>query len=650
LAVVNQGSATVTILTGRGDGSFVAVAPFATPTTTSTPAYIIASDLNNDGIADLFIANQSTGSNVFLGKGDGTFTSISSSVDAGALTSINAVAAADLNNDGIVDLVSTGGNIVNIYFGKGDGTFLSPALEVTVPTEFANSVYAADFDGDGNPDLAVVSDAGMLGESLAILPGNGQGGYGKSILIPAIGRDGNTVAVGDFNGDGFPDIVSPALDGSLNRQVLTLLTTTQSATATIDSAGTPAGTGVSQVVASYAGDSNYRASLSSAVSLTAEKGTPTVAVSASPNPATTGTPLTLTAMVTGSGLMPTGTVIFNDGIKQLGPGTLNSNGAATFSSSSLAVGTHSITASYGGDTNYNSATSSASSLSIIPVGTTTSSVTVAPSATTITDQQSVTVTISVAGGQSAPTGVITVSSGSYSAQQPISNGSTTFTIAAGNLASGTNTLTATYSGDAVYAGSTATATVTVSPVAISLTTPTPVSPGTSTTSSVALAAGSTYTGTMKLTCSLTASPTGAQSVPTCNLNPATVTFTPSGTGNSVLTVNTTTGTSKASLQSLQNGWVFGGGGALAGLLILGIPARRRRWMSWMAMAVLMFMVISAGIIGCGGDHSSTSTPPSTPSTPTVTATTAGNYTFTVTATDSQNSLITTSSNIAVTVQ
>jgi hypothetical protein len=87
---------------------------------------------------------------------------------------------------------------------------------------------------------------------------------------------------------------------------------------------------------------------------------------------------------------------------------------------------------------------------------------------------------------------------------------------------------------------------------------------------------------------------------------------------------------------------FGGGSVLAGLIMLGVPSHRRRWMS---MLGLMLVIFVAGTIGCGGG--SNSKPPSNPGTP---ATTAGNYTFTVTGTDSANSSITASTTVTLTVQ
>jgi hypothetical protein len=77
-----------------------------------------------------------------------------------------------------------------------------------------------------------------------------------------------------------------------------------------------------------------------------------------------GTLVTFTATLTGSGAKPTGTVAFLDGTTQLGTGTLNGSGVATYPTGKLAVGTHKIKASYGGDGNYVAANSAAISVTV----------------------------------------------------------------------------------------------------------------------------------------------------------------------------------------------------------------------------------------------------------------------------------------------
>jgi hypothetical protein len=105
-------------------------------------------------------------------------------------------------------------------------------------------------------------------------------------------------------------------------------------------------------------------------------------------------------------------------------------------------------------------------------------------------------------------------------------------------------------------------------------------------------------------------------------------------------VTTTAGSTASLVQpSRKSLWGFGGGTVLAVLLMCGIPAQRRRWMSMLA---LLWIVVASVAVGCGGGSGS--------STQNTSGTTAGNYTFAVTGTDSTNASITTSTTVSVTVQ
>jgi hypothetical protein len=272
---------------------------------------------------------------------------------------------------------------------------------------------------------------------------------------------------------------------------------------------------------------------------------------------------------------------------------------------------------------------------VAAVGTATPTLTVTPSATAITNLQTDTIAVRVAGasGQATPTGTITLSSGSYSAQQTLSPGAASFTIPAGTLASGADTLTAAYSGDAAYASaSSKSAIITVAQVVPTTTSIAAVSPGANATSAVTLTAGSNYSGTMNLSCALSASPVGAQSLPTCSLSVPSVTLSSGGNATATLTVATTAGSTAA--LDLRDGLrrrLFGFGGLLAAISVLCLLPSKRRRLPGLLM-VLAFTMLTLGISGCGGGGSSQSSPPATP------ATTAGSYTFTVTATDSASSV------------
>ena len=117
--------------------------------------------------------------------------------------------------------------------------------------------------------------------------------------------------------------------------------------------------GSHSIIAAYSGDASFIGSTSSALTQTVNKASTSAAISTSASPSILNQSVTLTAMVTvsapGSGT-PSGSVTFKDGGTTLGTGALSS-GRATFTSSSLVVGSHSITAVYGGDANFSGSTS-----------------------------------------------------------------------------------------------------------------------------------------------------------------------------------------------------------------------------------------------------------------------------------------------------
>jgi sugar lactone lactonase YvrE len=384
---------------------------------------------------------------------------------------------------------------------------------------------------------------------------------------------------------------------------------------------------------------------------TGTQATPAVTVSPSASKIFTVQPLSLTVAVSGGSgnATATGSVTLTGGGYTSAVTTL-STGSATINilAGSLAIGIDTLTANYMPDTASSatySVASGSTSVLVTLLGTAAATVTATPSAATITNQQTVNVAVSIAGsGSATPSGIVTLASSGYSAQQTLTSGTASFSIPAGALSSGTDTLTATYSGDGTYGIASGTTTVTVSPVVLSVAAPSPVSPGGTAIANAVLAAGSTYSGSMALTCSLTTTPSGAQSLPTCSLNPASVTITSGGGGTTVLTVKTTAATVGALVRpSRLNPWAIGGGEAvMAGMLMLGLPLRCRRKMS---LLVLLMVIIASAAIGCGGGGNR-----SISSTPGLPATTAGSYTITVTGTDSANSKITASANVTITVQ
>jgi hypothetical protein len=201
--------------------------------------------------------------------------------------------------------------------------------------------------------------------------------------------------------------------------------------------------GTHSITAAYPGDANNNSVTSSALSQVVNKGTPTLSISSSKNPALYGDSVTFATSLPANA---TGTITFLDGATAIGSGAI-SGGSATFTTSGLSVGTHSITASYAGDSNYNPAASSILSQVVNK----------APIALNVTSSlnpshydQSVILTIAASGAGAVPSGTVTVMDGGTSLGSLTLTPSGAAAITTSTLAAGTHTFTFTYNGDGNY--------------------------------------------------------------------------------------------------------------------------------------------------------------------------------------------------------
>ena len=211
----NAGSNNVSVLLGTGDGSFGAPQNFATAPNAEA---VVVADFNGDGNLDIAASGKySVGFSVesklsvLIADGSGGF-------DPRVLytTGIepSSVQAADVTGDGILDLVTAnrvGGN-VSMFTGAGDGAFGAAA---SIPVGYGttpNTVAVGDLNEDGNPDLVTADGSGTV----ATLIGVGDGTFGSPTLQPT-GATTDSVALGDVNGDGNLDAVaSNSGDANLN--------------------------------------------------------------------------------------------------------------------------------------------------------------------------------------------------------------------------------------------------------------------------------------------------------------------------------------------------------------------------------------------------------------------------------------------------
>ena len=196
ILTTNEFSSNVSIFLGNGNGTF------QNPTllsTSSEPQSIVMGDFNRDGKIDLIVycspASGATPSNtLFLGTGTGSFTSNSTIGISGPLT------VGDFNRDGVPDIAGIELNGVKVRLGNGNATFSAPQ---TFSAPGALRISNADLNGDGFLDLQLTQ---FNNNTIAVLIGNGDGSFNAPATF-AVGTSPWTVASADFNSDGKPDLV-----------------------------------------------------------------------------------------------------------------------------------------------------------------------------------------------------------------------------------------------------------------------------------------------------------------------------------------------------------------------------------------------------------------------------------------------------------
>jgi hypothetical protein len=393
--------------------------------------------------------------------------------------------------------------------------------------------------------------------------------------------------------------------------------------------------GSHSITAIYNGDSDHIASTSNVITQVILGSKPsTTTMTSSLNPAGVEQSVTFTAMVSGASGTPTGKVTFADGAIMLGTSTLNGSGVATFTTSTLAIASHTITAQYSGDGNYAPGTSTQlmQVVNLNPSATAlTASITSSISGQAVTFSATVTNT-----GGPIPTSSVTFKDGSSTLFTGTLNGSGIATYTTTSLAVGSHSISAIYSGDASNTASTSPAVVvTVEDFSLPSTAPTisVTAPGQTGMAAIAVTPLSGFTGTVSFSCSTPANMSESScSAPSAQISGATA-------ATSTLTVTTTASQQLASISDQTPRLAPTIAGAvLSGCLWFGIPAfRRRRFASSIFLALLVGVM---GAVGCSGG-SSGGGGQADPGTP------AGSYTLVLTGTSGTSSH---SVNVSVTVQ
>ena len=173
----------------------------------STPHWVASGDLNNDGFDDVAVADVGSSQfSILLGNGTGA---LLPRTDFALASAPYTIALADMNADGLADVVTVlGNNMVSVNAGNGSGGFGSAATFATP----VGPVHAevGDLNGDGRPDIAT---ANQYSNSISVLFGNGTGGFRARSDITSLAGPYN-VAMADANGDGRLDLATPNLLGN----------------------------------------------------------------------------------------------------------------------------------------------------------------------------------------------------------------------------------------------------------------------------------------------------------------------------------------------------------------------------------------------------------------------------------------------------
>jgi tetratricopeptide (TPR) repeat protein len=204
--VTNFKDNTFSLFLGNNDGTFKQAtgSPFALPTTATGPIAMTSADFNSDGNLDLAIANQTTNDvAILLGNGSGSFSLATGSPFTVGQSPV-AIASTDLNLDSHPDLaiVNQVDNTVSVVLGNGDGTFTSAPNSPLATGQAPTSVALADLNGDGVPDI-VVTDPQT--DSVSVFLGLGQGLFASAFELPA-GTTPTAILAASLSGATLPDV------------------------------------------------------------------------------------------------------------------------------------------------------------------------------------------------------------------------------------------------------------------------------------------------------------------------------------------------------------------------------------------------------------------------------------------------------------
>ncbi len=482
-AMMRPSNNQVFVMFGDGAGSFSFARALGVA---NTPTALAVGDFDGNGKLDLAVGQQNGKIALFLK--DPTSNTFSTKANAATIgTPIVGLSAGDFDLDNIDDVVAVTSNgvlappqgiqNVDVFLGRTNvaalGLTLAPGSSYGPLVGIGGSVAVADLDGNGNPDFIVgeglsasqsytpyfnqsfvggetflVQDSGVteFGEpityTVTVIPpprgGNLPTGtaqffevftdtqgtqtfnfLGASALAPALDQDGSSVSVAEFTFDSFP-------------------------------------VGPHTVIGKYLGDSLYPPTQSEPQSVTVTKAT-TIATVSTPVPSPVfGQPVPIFAnVISTSGQIPTGAVVFFDNGSLIGNGTLDAGGQATITISNFTLGAHSLQAQFLGAPSFNTSISNGVNLTVNRANSTVG-IAIDKTSATFGDVVILSSTVAIASpGVGVPTGTVEYYEGNTkvgSAPVNVSNGTASAAIA--GLTVGGHTFTAKYLGNTGVAGST----------------------------------------------------------------------------------------------------------------------------------------------------------------------------------------------------
>jgi hypothetical protein len=223
IVTANGISDNISVLLGDGSGGFTPApnSPFAVG---RAPQSIALDDVNDDGAADVVTTDFFADAvRVLLGDGSGGFTPAPNSpFPVGQ--SPGPVAVGDVNDDGTPDVVAgaAGFDDVSVLLGDGNGGFNPAPNSPFKVGENPQTVALGDVDGDGAVDLVT---ANRLSDNVSLLLGDSSGGFTPAPDSPyAVGDGPQSLALGDIDGDGRPDVIVPSDSRGTSEELVNVLT------------------------------------------------------------------------------------------------------------------------------------------------------------------------------------------------------------------------------------------------------------------------------------------------------------------------------------------------------------------------------------------------------------------------------------------